>query len=61
MLIILANFIAKCFEEYKKWFEKNNIDKNDIKFQKNTKYFKNKLDYLEIKSCLLNKKKIYFY
>ena len=48
------------FEEYKKWFEKNNIDKNDIKFQKNTKFFKNKLDYLEIKFCLLNKKKKLF-
>ncbi|WP_435114232.1 glycosyltransferase [Candidatus Pelagibacter bacterium nBUS_36] len=45
------------FEEYKKWFEENNINKNDIKFKKNIKFFKNKLDYLEITSCLLNKKK----
>ena len=45
------------FEEYKRWFENNNIDKKDIKFQKNIKFFRNKLSYLEITSLLINKKK----
>jgi glycosyltransferase involved in cell wall biosynthesis len=45
------------FEEYKRWFENNNIDKKDIKFQKNIKFFRNKLNYLEITSLLINKKK----
>ena len=45
------------FEEYKRWFENNNIDKKDFKFQKNIKFFRNKLNYLEITSLLINKKK----
>ena len=45
------------FEEHKRWFENNNIDKKDIKFQKNIKFFRSKLNYLEITSLLINKKK----
>ena len=44
------------FEEYKIWFNKNKSIENNTDFLNNIEFFKKKLNYLEIKYLLQNKK-----
>lgn len=45
------------YQEYKIWFEQNFLQKENETFNKNFKFFKNKLSYLEISSLLINESK----
>ena len=45
------------YEEYKLWFDKNYVQKENKNFKRNLKFFKNKLSYLEISNLLINENK----
>lgn len=45
------------FEEYKDWFKKNIINSQNINYLRNRRYYKQKLDYLEITKLLMKEKK----
>lgn len=48
------------YDEYKSWFETNLNISNNYLFEKNLRYFKKKLSYLEISNLLIeNKKNLY--